>query len=255
IPRHRAAGDRAAGHAAREWLLLGLFHVQRRFHLDDELDLLAHHDAATGDRHVGGYAVLGAVDLPGSREAGLGAAEGIGAEAVDLERERDRVRDPANSQLAVHNEVLAILADAGRAVRHRRVVGRVEEVLAGHITVTVLVAGVDRGRVDGHRGRRLHRVIRRDDLALELGEVPADLADHQVARDKADMRMAGIDVPGSGDVAGDLDSLCRHGVSFSSQRYDGYWIVQGINPEPETILVRVTMPRKTALQAAPGTWR
>ena len=40
-----------------EWLLLGLVHVQRRFHLDRELDLLAHHDPAAGDRHVGRDAV------------------------------------------------------------------------------------------------------------------------------------------------------------------------------------------------------
>ena len=51
-----------------------------------------------------------------------------------------------------------------------------------------------------------------------LVKLAADLADHQVPRDEADMRVDGIDVPGAGDVAGDIDSLCRHGVSLVPRR-------------------------------------
>src|SRR6202011_5464805 len=53
-----------------------------------------------------------------------------------------------------------------------------------------------------------------DDRALDLGEVPADLADHKVAGHEPDVRVDRGDVPGARDVARDLDSFGRHGVSL-----------------------------------------
>jgi hypothetical protein len=58
------------------------------------------------------------------------------------------------------------------------VLGDVEEVLALDVLVALGVAGIQRGEVDGRGCGRLQRILRGDDLPLELGEVPAHLADH-----------------------------------------------------------------------------
>src|ERR1039458_737425 len=100
---------------------------QDRLGLDLDLDLLADHDAAR-HRRVEGDPELAPVDLPAGRETGPGAAEGIRAEPVDLEREGDRAGHPADGQLTIEDEVVAILADAGGVVGHLRVGGGVEEV-------------------------------------------------------------------------------------------------------------------------------
>src|SRR3712207_8104675 len=85
-----------------------------------------------------------------------------------------------------------------------RSVAHVEEVGGADVRVALLLPGVDRVHVDrgGHGG--LRRVLGGDNLTGEPGEVAADLADHHVADGEADRRVAGVDVPGADDVAGDL---------------------------------------------------
>ena len=85
------------------------------------------------------------------------------------------------------------------------VVVDVEEVGRADVGVALLLAGVDRGEVDGRGHAGLDGVLGGDDLAGELAEVAADLADHHVADREADRRVDRIDGPGAGDVAGDLD--------------------------------------------------
>src|SRR6266699_745884 len=166
-----------------------LLRLQRGLDLDDELDLLAHHDAAGRQRHVGGDAPVCAVDLADGRQAGPGAAVGVRAEAVHLDGQLHRSGDALDGQLAVGDDDLA---------------------------VPLLVPRVERGHGDGGGSRRLQRVVCGDDLALDLGEVPADLADHKVAGHEPDVRVDRVDVPGARDVAGDLDSFGRHSVSLDS---------------------------------------
>jgi hypothetical protein len=48
------------------------------------------------------------------------------------------------------------------------------------------------------------------ELALEAGEVAADLADHQVPDGEGHVGVAGVDSVGAGDVAGDLNGSGRH---------------------------------------------
>src|SRR2546429_8986557 len=129
---------------------------------------------------------------------------------------RSRAGDALDGQLAVGDDALAVLPDPGGPVGHGGVVGDVEEVLALHVAVPLLVPRVERGHVDGGGSRRLQQFVCGDDLALDLGEVPADLADHKVAGHEPDVGVDRVDVPGARDVAGDLDSFGRHGVSLNS---------------------------------------
>src|SRR6202042_3529781 len=103
-------------------------------------DLLAHHDAAGRQRHVGGDAVVRAVDLAGCREPGTGAAVRVGAESVHLDRQHYRVSDALDGQLTVGEDLPAVSPDAGGPVGHGGVVGDVQEVLALYVVVALLVA-------------------------------------------------------------------------------------------------------------------
>src|ERR1017187_3273210 len=143
-------GDQGwAGNGRLSSRLLAL--PQNRLGLDLDLDLVADHDAAR-HRRVEGDPELAPVDLPAGRETGPGAAEGIRAEPVDLEREGDRAGHPADGQLTIEDEVVAILADAGGVVGHLRVGGGVEEVRRPEVVVACLIASVHGGQVDGRGG-------------------------------------------------------------------------------------------------------
>jgi hypothetical protein len=56
------------------------------------------------------------------------------------------------------------------------------------------VVGVDGGQLDGGRHRRGQRVRGEGELALEAGEVAADLADHQVPDGEGHVGVAGVEL-------------------------------------------------------------
>src|SRR6185437_15086875 len=124
---------------AQAWSLLGL--VEHALDLEGDRDLLADDDAAAGHRAVVADAEVVPVDLAAGREARPGPAEGVRAEAVHLELERDRLGGAADGEIAVEQEVVTVGADAGGAERHRRVRLDVEEVGAADVVVPVGLTG------------------------------------------------------------------------------------------------------------------
>src|SRR3954452_10929764 len=175
--------------------------------LDLELDgdLVTDDDAAAVHRHLDVDAELVAVDLGLGGEAGARAAEGVRAEAVELKVEDDRAGDALDRQLALDGPVGAVGLHRGGAEEHGRVVLDVEEVSRADVRVALLLTGVDGAELDTGLDRGLGGVLGGDDLALEVAEVAADLADHHVADGEADGRVRRVDLPGADDVAGDLD--------------------------------------------------
>ena len=116
------------------------------------------------------------------------------ADAADLEVERDRLGDAADRQVAVELELVAVGLDARRAGTSSWGGLDVEEV----VRPQVVVAGRRRWcrPRPSPRWRRhvdCRRVVGGDDARGEVGEPPADLGDHHVADDEADVAVAGID--------------------------------------------------------------
>src|SRR6266511_2356430 len=138
---------------------------------------------------------------------------GLGEDGLDLDEDLDLVADDHTA--AVHGdvggdaEVLAV-ADAGGAVGHGGVGVGLEEVGRAQVVVALGVVGVDGAEVDGGGDGGVEWVGCQAQLAFEAGEVAADLADHHVADGEGDVGVDGVDRPGSGDVAGDLDGGGRH---------------------------------------------
>src|ERR1035438_5937365 len=208
--RHRGYPDAAHSPAVSCPGTAALAGSQRRLHVEHELNVVADHDAAGGQHRVGGDAVVRAIELTCRGESGPGAAIRVRSEAVDFDPELNQPGDALDGQVAGHDQVVAAAVHAGGLEGHRRMAGDVEKALTLDIVITRFIARVERRAVNRHHGRRLQRASRRDDLALELGEVAADLADHQMTGDEPDMRVHWVDVPGAGDVAGDIDRLFRH---------------------------------------------
>src|SRR2546429_8241197 len=166
------------------WFLPGL--AEDALDLDGDRDLLADDDAAggAGDRAVVADAEVVPVDLAAGGKARPDAAEGVRAEAVDLELQRDGPGDAADGELAVEEEVVTVRADAGGAERHRRVRLDLEEVGAADVVVPVGLTGVHRAQVDGGGDAGLQRVRTGDDGPFELFETTADLAHPHVPYDE-----------------------------------------------------------------------
>src|SRR5439155_26848923 len=98
--------------------------------LEGDRDLLADDDAAggAGDRAVVADAEVVPVDLAAGGEAHPGPAEGVRAEAVHLELERDGLGGAADREIAVEEEVVTVRTDSGGAERHMGVRLDLEEV-------------------------------------------------------------------------------------------------------------------------------
>src|SRR5438034_4105857 len=201
-------GPASGPRPARAVCLLGL--VEDTFDLEGDRDLLADGDAATGDRAVVADAEVVPVDLAAGREARPGPAEGVRAEAVHLELQRDGPGGAADGELAVEEEVVAVRADAGGPERQRRVRLDLEEVGAADVVVPVGLAGVHRAQVDGGGDAGLQRVRRGDDGPFELVEAAADLAHHHVPDDEGHLGVHGVYRPRPGDVAGNLHGSLGH---------------------------------------------
>src|SRR5450759_897114 len=186
--------------------------VEDGLDLDGETDLLAEGDTATVEGHVERDAEVAAVELAGGREADSGVAErGAGLEAVHLELERHRPGDAVEGQIPVDDQVVTVVANAGRLVGHGGVAFDLEEVGRADVGVAVGVGGVDRRRVNGGADRGPQRIGAGDDLALEVGEAASDLAHHEVADRERDLGVGLVDGPGAGDVAGDVGDDGGHG--------------------------------------------
>src|SRR4029077_9425653 len=115
--RTRTGGRPAVPGPRGPSLLLAL--VEDALDLEGDRDLLANDDAtaAAGDRAVVADAEVVPVDLAAGREARPGAAEGVRAEAVHLELQRDRLGGAADGEIAVQEEIVTVRADAGGAER------------------------------------------------------------------------------------------------------------------------------------------
>src|SRR5699024_7237662 len=102
--------------------------------------------------------------------------------------------------------------ERGRLELQLRMLFGEEEVSALEVAVALLVAGADRGggRLGGHRAV-LERVGDGDGTG-DLLEVAADLGHPGMAGGEGELRMDGVDVPGSG---GQSLRQSSHDVSFS----------------------------------------
>jgi outer membrane protein assembly factor BamB len=193
-PTDPAVACPAEGSAAR------LFLAEHRLRLDLDLDLLADHDPA-GDRRVEAHAEVVPVDLGGRGEPGPGPAVRVRPEAVDLHVQRHRLRHAPDGQVAGHLVLVSVRRDAGGLERHCRVVRGVQEALRAQVLVALLVARIDRGRVNGDGDGGVERVVGGDKLHVELGELAPDLAHHQVAGHEPDVRVNRVQVPGARHIA------------------------------------------------------
>ena len=131
-----------------DWQLSAGSGVQVGFDLQHDLNLLAQCDAATGDRTVVADPEVGAVDLGGCREAGLGPALRVCAELGCLQGQGERLGDATDGQVAIQEELAAGLSEPGRDEAQSGVVLGVEEVRGTDVVVPRRVAGVDRGGLD-----------------------------------------------------------------------------------------------------------
>src|SRR6266540_279552 len=223
------------------WLGLG----EDGLDLDEDLDLVADDHTAAIHGDVGGDAEVLAVDLGGGGEAGAG-------EAVDVQGEGHLPGDAVEGQFAVDVVAVLAVADAGGAVGHGGVGVGLEEVGRAQVVVALGVVGVDGAEVDGGGDGGVEWVGCQAQLAFEAGEVAADLADHHVADGEGDVGVDGVDRPGSGDVAGDLDGGGRHSwFSLVCWFLLGVWLPL----VTETMVGDHEGDRKMALQDALVTWR
>ena len=85
--------------------MFGWSGVQVGFDLQHDLNLFAQCDAAAGDRSVIADPEVGAVDVGGCREPGLGSALWACAELGCLQGQGDRLRDATDGQVAVQEGV------------------------------------------------------------------------------------------------------------------------------------------------------
>src|SRR5690606_17952828 len=177
--------------------------AQHGLDLEVHVHLVADHRAAAVERHLDVDAEVVAVDRGGGGEAGTGAAPRVLAESVDLQGQRHRAGHALDRQLTVQGEAVVGDAQAGRAEGPLRMVLDVEEVGRADVVVALLVVRVDGACVDLRGDRRVGQVLGGDDLAGELPEVAAYLADHHVADGERDVGVILVDVPGARDVAGD----------------------------------------------------
>jgi outer membrane protein assembly factor BamB len=238
-PTDPAVACPAEGSAAR------LFLAQHRLRLDLDLDLLADHDPA-GDRRVEAHPEVVPVDLGGRGEPGAGAAERVRPEAVDLHVQRHRLGDAPDGQVAGHLVLVARRGDAGGLERHRRVVRGVQEAIRAQVLVALLVARVDRGRVNGDGDGGVERVVvGGHDLHVEVGELAPDLAHHHVAGREPDVRVNLVHVPGTRHIA---RYLGRH--RFSSRlRARERCPVQAERPSGPSATIQA--PARTPAQPTP----
>src|SRR5271157_49097 len=132
-------------HAGRALLTL----VQHALDLEGDRDLLAHGDAAAGDRAVVADAEVVPVDLAGGGEARPRAAVGVRAEAVDLKLQRDRPGGAADGEVAFEQEIVAVGTHTGGVEGQRGVRLDLEEVRTPDVIVPVRLTGVHRTQVDG----------------------------------------------------------------------------------------------------------
>src|SRR5581483_10147781 len=162
--------------------------------LEGDVHRVADEELAAVERDVEVHTELLAGDLGRRLEADALAAPRVGLDAEVLDVELDRLGDALDRQLA--GRLLAV--EAGRDEGHRAVVLHVEKVGRAEVAVALGVAGVDRVQVDGGVGGGVGQSRTRGEGALELLELAADLR-HQVANGEADLGVARVDGPGTGD--------------------------------------------------------
>ena len=119
--------------------------------VERDLDLVADEDAAGLERGVPGQAVVLARDLERGLEAGARVAERVGRGAGELGGELDVAGHAVDGEVADDDVVVAVRADARRGEGPDRLLLGVPEVGALEVPVAVLVAGVDRRRVERRR--------------------------------------------------------------------------------------------------------
>src|SRR5918993_43851 len=184
--------------------LLGELHVER------QLDLLGDEDATGLEGGVPGQVPVGAVDLAVGLEGGLLVAPRVGGDTVELDLEGDRLGDPLDGEVTGQRAAV----EGGAAERHLRVVLDIEEVRAAKVAVTVGgAAGDGRGR-NGDVGDGVGEVLGDDDGAGDVRERAADLGDHEVASDEADLGVRGVDGPGAGGEAAEGGGVNGHVCSL-----------------------------------------
>src|SRR5699024_2721311 len=123
-------------------------------------------------------------------------------EAAQFRGQGDGLGDAVQRELTVDEVVVDVGADAGGAEAQRGVLLDVEEVGATDVLVALRVGGVDARGLDGGRHGGVEDVLGGLDLALDLGELAADLGHAEVAHDEAHVGVYRVDGPGARQVAG-----------------------------------------------------
>src|SRR5260370_612082 len=130
--------------------------------LQVEGDLVSDHHAAVLHGGVEVDVEVAPVELASTGEPGPGAAERVGAEAVQLQDQRHAPGDALEREIAVEHVIAVLEPCASRAVGHRRVGLDLEEV-GGPDVLSTLLAGVpDRMPGAVTRRRRATRARRED---------------------------------------------------------------------------------------------
>src|SRR6266567_1219693 len=188
--------------------------------LDLQLDRLAHDEPTGLERHVVGHAPVLAVDLAGHGEAErLLAAHYLrpGHDALELDRQLDRVRLVLDGELADDTEHRAVVPSHPCGTEtYLGVLLGVEEVLALQVGVAHFHAGVHARRLHHRLRGRLQRVLGDGDAAGELTEPAPHLADHQVPGGEADPGVVRVKDErawlGNRDAFEEANSCFAHGL-------------------------------------------
>src|SRR5699024_7059020 len=172
------------------------------------LDLEVHADPVTDDetaafeRDVEIDSEVLAAELGPGAEADAGTAPRIGADAVELEIELDRLGDLTNGEITGDEVAVTAGLHRRRAEGHLRVVLDREEVARAQVLVAPLVAGVDRGEVDLGLDRRLQRILGDVDPSFEGFEQATNSGHGEVTNGEADLGVTGVGVPDTGGNLG-----------------------------------------------------
>src|SRR5262249_28555977 len=173
--------------------------------LDLELDgdPVAHHRAAGLHDRAEVDAEVAPVDLADGAEPGTGAPVGVRPEAVDLQSQLHVPGHALQRELPVENVDIPVLAHAGGPEGHRRVGLDLGEVGRPDVRGALLVAGVDRGKVDLRAHSRAERVRACDNRAGGRAELAAYLAYLHVTSWEDLFGMDQVYRQGAGQASGD----------------------------------------------------
>src|SRR5690606_15143916 len=162
--------------------------------LELEGHLLGHEHATRFESGVPAHVPVLAIDRGGAFESHPGVAPRVDGGTQILDIELNGLGDTSNGQVTLDpvDGFVVRRLDRSRDELDRRVLLHGEEIVAAEVVVPILVAGVDRGRLDGHPATAVGGVLSVElQGAFELVEVASYLGNHGVAGHEAETAVAG----------------------------------------------------------------